>query len=185
MPEAKPQSEDDTYDGAMQLRFRGVFDEMAPPAAPAAPATPARPTPDRDSLIVDLDADPFVPDAFSVLEHKKGGQFAFVPAKITLFLSEGQKGYKRIEGRKLREELKAQPVYNANLLDWYLRKENQHLIPEAWKGKYLYFWGTIYRLPGGRLYVRCLYWHVVGWRWSFYWLDDDWGSHDPAAVPAS
>lgn len=146
--------------------------------------------------VIDLDTDPFVPDGWSVVEHRKGGMLDFDPAKITLYLSEEQKGDKRIEGNKLREELKTQPVYNANLLDWYLRKGNQHLIPKEWKGKAVFFWGTIYRRPFGGLYVRSLdgydlgwrwspHGDGVGWRWSSHLLDHVWLSDGPAAVPAS
>lgn len=137
------------------------------------------------SKAVDLDADPFVPDGWSVEEHGKGGKIDFDPAKIALYLSEGQKDGEWIKGNKLREELKGQPVLNANLLDWYLRKENQHLIPEEWKGKAVFFWGTIYRGPGGNLFVRCLYWYGGGWYWCDGWLDGGWFSGSPAAVLAS
>ena len=137
------------------------------------------------SKTVDLDADPFVPEVWSVEEHKKGGMLDIDAAKIALHLSDKQKGNGLIEGNQLREELKTQPVLNANLLDWLLRKENQHLIPEEWKGKAIFFWGTIYRNRIGELWVRCLDWRVGGWYWSGYWLDNVWHSNLPAAVLAS
>lgn len=139
----------------------------------------------NDRMLVDLDAGPFVPDGWSVDVHRKGGQIEFDPAKIVLYLSMQQKGDVRIEGHKLREELKAQPVYNANLLDWLLRKKNQHLISKNWKGKTTFFWGTIYRCPGGNLCVRCLHWDGGKWYWSYLLLDDDWLSDDSAVVSAS
>ena len=140
---------------------------------------------DFGSKVVDLDANPFVPDGWSVEEHQKGGQFAFDPAKLGLHLSKKQEGDGRIEGNKLREELKAQPVVNANLLDWLYRKENQHLIPDEWKGKAVFFWGTIYRDADGSLCVRDLFWLGDGWYWGCRWLDYDWYSVFPAAVSAS
>lgn len=135
--------------------------------------------------VVDLDADPFIPDGWSVEEHRKGGQIEFDPAKIVLCLSNQQKGDGRIEGHKLRKELETQPVYNANLLDWLLLPENQHLIPKEWKGKVTFFWGTIYRRPDGDLCVRFLYWNGGGWDWGYSWLGGDWCSGLPAAVSAS
>lgn len=132
--------------------------------------------------LIDLDADPFVPNGWKVEDHQKGGQFKWDAIKVKLHLSKKQKGGS-IEGNKLRKELKGQPVYNANLLDYLLK--NPHLIPEEWKGKYVFFWGTIYRSSGGDLCVRCLYWDVGRWCWDFDWLDRGWHDDDPAAVPAS
>jgi hypothetical protein len=97
--------------------------------------------------------------------------------------SEPQKKGKRIDGNKLRKELKGKPIYNANLLDYLLA--NYHLIPEEWKSKYVFFWGTIYRDSDGDLYVRYLCWLVGRWRWGAAWLDDGWYGARPAAVPAS
>ncbi len=134
--------------------------------------------------LVDLDAAPFCPDDWSVEEHRKGGQFEFDPTKIKFWLSESQKkGSHR--GHDLREELKSQSVFNANLLDFLLKPENQYLIPEEWKGKAIFFWGTIYRNAGGYLYVRFLYWDGSRWHWSNDWLGRGWGADVPAAVLAS
>ncbi len=133
--------------------------------------------------LIDLDADPFVPNGWKVEEHQKGGQFKWDATKVKLHLSKKQQGGKVLEGNKLREELKGQPVYNANLLDYLLK--NPHLIPEEWKSKYVFFWGTVYRGSDGDLCVRCLCWSGGGWRWGYGWLGSDWYGNDPAAVPAS
>ncbi len=133
--------------------------------------------------VIDLDADPFVPDGWKVVEHLKGGQFMFDPAKVTLHLDEAQKGGGVIVGNQLRLKLKGRPVYNANLCDFYLK--NPHLIPEEWKGKVVFFWGTIYRSSYGDLCVRYLVWGGDEWHWRFNWLDDHFSDDNPAAVPAS
>jgi hypothetical protein len=36
--------------------------------------------------VIDLDADPFVPNCWNVEEHHKGGQFQWDPAKVMLYL---------------------------------------------------------------------------------------------------
>lgn len=133
--------------------------------------------------LVDLDAEPFTPDGWKVEEHHKGGQFKWDAQKVKLYLSKKQKGSSYIEGNKLREELNGQPVFNANLLDYLLK--NPHLIPEEWKGKYVFFLGTIYRGSSGDLYVRYLYWGGSGWGWGGFWLGDDFGARGPAALRAS
>ncbi len=105
--------------------------------------------------LIDMDAGPYVPDGWKVESHKKGGQLEWDSRKVQLYLSKEQQGEKYIEGNKLRKELETQPVYNANMLDYLLAHTD--LIPEEWKGKYIFFWGTIFRGAGGDLCVRDLY----------------------------
>src|SRR3989344_3296480 len=64
--------------------------------------------------IVDLDADPMIPNDWKVEEHIKGGQFEFAPAKVALYLDEAQEKGGVIVGNKLRKKLKGRRVYNAN-----------------------------------------------------------------------
>lgn len=133
--------------------------------------------------VIDCDADPFVPSGWKVIEHKKGGQLKWDPTKISLYLSKKQRDGRVTEGNILRKELENMPVTNANVLDYLLA--NPHLIPEEWKGKYVFFWGTIYRSSSGSLYVRFLYWFGVWWDWHSHWLGRDWYSSYPAALLAS
>ena len=129
--------------------------------------------------VIDCDADPFLPDGWKVEEHIKGGQWEWNPDQIELYLAEGQKNGGYVNGHELRKQLKDKPILNANVLDYLLA--HQELIPEEWKGKRVYFWGTVYRHSDGNLYVRCLYWNGRTWDWDVRWLDDDWGGDDPAA----
>jgi len=131
--------------------------------------------------IINCDVDPFVPKGWKVEEHIKGGELEWDPNKIQLYLSlNQQRSGHYVEGHRLREELKSQSVLNANVLDYLLK--NPHFIPEEWKGKTVFFWGTIYRHSNGNLCVRCLYWRGDDWGWSCYWLDYDWDSDNPAAT---
>lgn len=133
--------------------------------------------------VIDCDAEPFIPEGWSVKEHRKGSAFKWGPAAVALYLSEGQKNGKVIEGNKLREELANKPILNANVLDYLLA--NSHLIPEEWKGKAVFFWGTIYRGRGGRLYIRYLSWYGGRWYWRAVWLGFVWNDDCPAAVLAN
>ncbi|HEY9481125.1 MAG TPA: hypothetical protein VIR98_02765, partial [Candidatus Paceibacterota bacterium] len=98
--------------------------------------------------VVDFDKLPGVPDGWSILPddeqlpNRVKGQMEFDAKKIALHLDECQKEGEVIEGNKLRKKLKDTLVYGAQLLDFYLA--NPHLIPEYWKGKAVFFWGTIY-----------------------------------------
>lgn len=131
--------------------------------------------------LIDLDADPFVPEDWELERHHKGGQLTWDACKLELYLSQRQEDRKDVEGSVLREELAAMPLYNANMLDYLLR--NPHRIPEEYKDKYVFFWGTIYR-RAGRLVVRYLCWRDGQWNWGYYWLGDRWFRSDPAALRA-
>jgi len=133
--------------------------------------------------LIDCNAAPFVPEDWSVEEHRKGGMLKWDPNEVTLHLSEHQKDGKVIVGTELHRELKRESVLNANVLD-YLRA-HPALIPEEWKGKYVFFWGTIYRNPSGSLCVRFLYFDGGKWYWDYFWLDFGWSDNDPAASLAS
>ncbi|MBP7846152.1 MAG: hypothetical protein KA007_01810 [Candidatus Pacebacteria bacterium] len=128
--------------------------------------------------IIDTDIASFIPNNWSIEEHRKGGQLEWNPEKISLYLSESQKTG-RIVGTDLRKELSGMPVLNACVLDYLLA--NPHLIPEEWKGKCVFFWGTVYRDSNGSLYVRYLYWYGGKWDWSSNWLGHGWNAVDPAA----
>ena len=133
------------------------------------------PTQSTDS--VDCDVAPFVPEGWTVVENRPCGQIK--PEETDLYVSEGQeKG--SVSGYELQKKLANLPVLNAVMLDWYLA--HPELIPEDWKGKYVFFWGTIYRNSDGRLCVRCLHWDGSQWYWDCSWLGSDFDSSDPAVV---
>lgn len=135
--------------------------------------------------IVDLDVAPFIPNGLRIEEKDQlpgrvRGKMELDSAKVNLYLSEGQKPGEYVVGTKLKVELENQPVYPAPLLDYYLA--HPELIPESWKGKATFFWGTIYRDADVNLCVRCLYFSDESWDSSYYWLGDRFYSSDPAAV---
>lgn len=147
---------------------------------------PQEKTPDDAAPLIhtiDCDANPYTPEGWRVEEHRKGGQSVWNKEKVALYLSERQKGSSYIIGNDLRKELADKPVMNACVLDFLLA--HPELIPESWKGKAVFFWGTIYRGSSDLLYVRCLYWRDSQWFWDYYWLASKWHSFYPAVVSAS
>ena len=147
----------------------------------------------RVQHIIDCDAAPFVPDGWKVgpenqLSGAVRGQLVWDPAKVQLFLSDRQKSG-TISGHDLCKELTDKPVLNANVLDYLLA--HTELIPEEWKQdeqgrtRYIFFWGTIYRGPGGYLCVRCLDWCGGRWQWDWDWFENDWSVQYPSALLAS
>lgn len=123
---------------------------------------------------------PFIPDGWMIESHTPAGAFDLDNVQLHLE-PEQEKSY--LKGTILRERLKDKTCLDASVLDYLL--EHTDLIPETWKGKYVYFWGTIYRHSVGGLYVRCLCWRDGEWYWSNLWLGYYWRSGDPAAVLAS
>ncbi len=138
---------------------------------------------EKPNHTINLSSDPFCPEGLTVTSHIKGEEaFVWDEKKVTLYLYKKQKSGS-IKGTDLQEELKDQKVFNANLLDYLL--EHPELIPETWKGKGVYFWGTIYRNADGRACVRYLYWDGGRWHWGAIWLGYGWDAHYPAAVRAT
>ncbi len=133
--------------------------------------------------IIDCDADPFIPNGMEVVEHHKGGQLEWNAEKILLYLSKLQRIGKYIEGNNLRKELEDMPVLNANVLDYLLA--HPEFIPEEWKGKAVFFWGTIYHNSGGDLCVRYIRWNGSQWDWDDNRLDDGFYSDNSAVLRAN
>lgn len=136
--------------------------------------------------IIDCDADPYLPDRWiKVIDHKKSGQLRFDPSRISLCLSESQKRKMIfVGGGEIRRELSGRLVLNANVLDYLLA--HTELIPEQWKGKCVFFWGTTYRCWFIYRLVRCLRWNGSKWTWCFYPFNFlNFHYDDPAAVYAN
>jgi len=131
--------------------------------------------------IIDCDVDPFTPKCWGISEHRHGGKLIFNPVHTTLYLVEGQ-GRNNIAGRDMRKLLRKKPVLNANVLDYLIKKENWHLIPEEWKEGYIFFWGTVYHDRGVKLYVRYLCWVGKGWDQGFDSVSERFDRNRPAAL---
>lgn len=130
--------------------------------------------------MVDADAPAYSPSYLIVHEHQKGGMVDV--SKIALYVTpEQEKGL--VDGKEIQKALVGQPTLNACILDYLLAHTD--IIPQEWKGKYVYFWGTIYRVSDGNLCVRCLCWNDGQWYWSNGCLDYGWDVRYPAAILAS
>ncbi|MCX6717470.1 MAG: hypothetical protein NTU76_02230 [Candidatus Taylorbacteria bacterium] len=130
---------------------------------------------------VDLDADPFIPEGWKVESHTKGGKIPFRPNMVDLYLSEEQQKRDWTVGNDLCKKVETKNPYNANLLDFFLA--HPELIPKSWKGKAVYFWGTIYCFTDGSRCVRSLFFGGDRWSWGSCRLVREWSPDEPAAVP--
>ncbi|MAG12581.1 hypothetical protein CL630_02085 [bacterium] len=143
----------------------------------------------NETHIIDCDVYPFVPGIWRVEEHHKGGQFTWSPGVVILFLSVEQQNGRVIKSDKLRKELADRSVLNANVLDFLLKYT--HLIPKEWKGKHVFFWGTVYCNLHGNLFVRYLYWDDSRRLWNYDCRSigpdsrESWGDDCSAALRAN
>jgi hypothetical protein len=123
------------------------------------------------------------------LEKREDGKLYANSKEVVLDLSPNQQNGKTIKGHKLSKELKNKQVLNACIMD--ALRANTQLIPEDWKqdeqgrARYIYFWGTIFRIANGDLYVEFLYWNGGRWSWDCRWLGVGWSSRCPAASLAN
>lgn len=116
--------------------------------------------------LIDTYAVPFIPKSWLIEKHSGHRLWKWNPNSIQLFLSKEQKINYEV-GFSLQQTIENQKgkiILNANVLDYLLA--NPELIPESWKGKSIFFWGTIYR-RFSRFYVRCLRWGDDGWLWGY------------------
>jgi hypothetical protein len=130
--------------------------------------------------LVDCDASPFIPQGWTVESHQRSGQFKLGRKSVTFYLSEQQKKGSVISGHEFLKELSGKAVLNANVLDELLK--HPEIIPEEWKDKNVFFWGTIYRRSRGDLCVLHLFWSGSAWRWFFSGLGHDFGPGHPAIL---
>jgi hypothetical protein len=117
--------------------------KTAPPAHPA---------------FVDLSADPFLPEGWSIKNHLRGEKIDWRLEKSRLHIEPCQRGGHSVHGDVLCIRIRPLLPYNANLLDFLLKEKNHHLIPREWPGKTILFWGTVYLDCEKRPRVRYLYW---------------------------
>lgn len=80
----------------------------------------------------------------TIIQHLDMGGWTFDPSKVTLYQSESQSC---IPGEALLHKLQSVRPLNATMLEWLL--EDTTRIPRSWEraGRYLFFWGTIYKGP--------------------------------------
>jgi hypothetical protein len=134
--------------------------------------------------LIDLDADPFVPEGWEVSDHRKGGLFKFSHSNVELYIVPD---YRHVKST-IASSYVAHPEYggdddkarcsgknlNANVLDYLLA--HTELIPEEWKQyEFIYFWDTSYHEVGKSPHsssVRYLRRTKDGWTWGWHWLGD-------------
>lgn len=143
-----------------------------PEPSDAPPATSPR---------IDLRAPPSVPKGRRIVEHAVGEIIEWDPSRIVLKrLDEQTRGV--VAGTGVLKGLSSQNTMSANVLDFLCG--NTKLIPEGWRDKTVFFWGTIYANDVGRRCVRAICYAPGGKHLLMFdrWLDQIWGPDDYAAI---
>jgi hypothetical protein len=128
-----------------------------------------------------------VPPNWRVYRHVGPNKVEENP-KMMLHLSPKQQGEAEIKGDLLLAELDAKhvPVANACHLDYF--RAHPETIPEEWKvdeknrTRFIFFWGTIFCSPNGRLYVCYMCWFGTEWTFQCCCLEGVWSARCPAAI---
>lgn len=133
-----------------------------------------------ESLTIYCGLRPDVPNTMQLKEHFSVVEsFKWNPQKVLLYLDVCQGDSTSITGDQLLKKLWHKRVLNANVIDFLL--VHQHLIPEEWKDKRVFFWGTTYS-RNGRILVPCIAWCYDKWERRYRQLRSYWFNDAPAAI---
>ena len=106
---------------------------------------------------------------FKAVEHRLRPSIKWLPDCISLYQSEPQRNGKSVKSLELLNDLAGKSVMNACILDHLL--DYPLIIPDNWRDKTIYFWGTLYttsRAETEYRYVRCLYYYDGKWYWQMH-----------------
>jgi hypothetical protein len=118
---------------------------------------------------INTDAEPNIPDGYTLIDHRRYGQILWTPDSVYLYQDMPQE---HKPGSTLYERLRGKRVANATTLGRLLRRPGQ--IPKEWKCNeagetiYIHFWGTLFRDRYGNRWVKYLFWNMDEqfWDWS-------------------
>ena len=134
------------------------------------------------AVAVDLDADPFIPEGWELIEHERRGHVKWGECAWHLFVAENQRQDKyTVPGVELRRQLRIWDTANANLLDFLLR--NPSRIPTGFgRGLNIGFWGTLYHNSDGLLTIRTLRRSANKWTEGYAFVGEWFSSSSPALI---
>lgn len=114
-----------------------------------------------DSVRIDCNTYPFLPNKWRLKCHKKTGIIICRPKNIQIC---------SLADSKIKNNFPyLEKSLNANVLDYLLA--HPELIPESWKGSIIFFFGTQYYDSVGNICIRYLCWFGKEWGWSCRWLN--------------
>ena len=108
---------------------------------------------------IDCDAEPSIPKEVGgkIETHLQEGTIQWDFRRFKLHTEyEQEQVLGGINGHEILKKLQHKGVLNACVLEYLLK--HPKLIPEEWKKRIVYFWGTIYRSRNNDLYVTSIFW---------------------------
>jgi hypothetical protein len=159
--------------------------------------------------VIDCDPEPKAAKDWTVHWHNNIGKIAWQVERVQLLIFDSQPKpgvsfdeYSTVEsGIQVAHQLDGLITLNANVLEYLL--VHPELIPETWKGRYVFFWGTIYLsravnpirgvmypdltenaacIDGRHLAVRYLSYRNDSWHSGWCWIRSTWYDNYAAAV---
>lgn len=138
-------------------------------------------------ILIDSDADPFVPKGWKVYKHHRGGIIKWFPDKGKIYTPDERKYGGGLRFSDLEKELKQNRVLNANVLDAVLK--DPQLIPPEWWCAFgangdtaISFLGTIYLAGNGDQVVRCLKYGLADWYEDYFRVNHYWLRYQKVAI---
>ncbi len=108
---------------------------------------------------------PSIPEGLKIHLHQKNGKLNWHHDVIGFDHDEPRSRAMNFKyGNEVLERFDGKTLPNASMLGFYLK--HPWLIPEEWKSQIVYFFGTIYLGPEGKLYAWRLEWHADKKTWS-------------------
>ncbi len=85
------------------------------------------------------------------------GQIVYDQKRIRVCMVDEKMPYRYMDRKAFFKTLSDRTLYTAHMLNFLMERRNQHLIPNDWKDKCVYFPGTVYSNPFGTLYMEGVY----------------------------
>jgi hypothetical protein len=147
---------------------------------------------DRNKLVthvINCNSRVFIPENWKLIpESDQPGnrirsKLLWTSKTVSLYRApEQQTKLKYSDAKNIFEKLSSNRLPGAQILDYLLKPENQHLIPKKWKKCNVFFLGTFYFEDQSNPCVRKLFWDGCCWNWGFYSLKRGFGHRDYFAL---
>lgn len=132
---------------------------------------------------INCDDIPRIPKGWELIRHDQCGKIKWETENVSFYVvPDLQENGKKIRGYGVRRMIEEMPVLNINAMRYLLRR--QCLIPKKWRGKAIFFWGTIFRDHNHNLIVYYMFWEdkYKQWQESFAWFGAELDEDNPAIL---
>ena len=118
-------------------------------------------------------------------EDERANELTEIDVSKIALITSLVKAEQYITGEERVKRLKETPCIRLGGRAFLALWEDQRLIPESWKEKFVFFDGLILLHRNGNRYSLYLSWNGGGWHWYSGWLGNNRSAKNPSAVLAS